>query len=128
MPPGRSRLRVDPSDACNVSPMPHEFSEGSADDLMRESISRVIEFGETVEPTKGPMRELQSVVLELTNPLARLSRSERRGRLFSALGEVLWYLSRSNDVEFIAYYIDDYRSLAEEGAVWGGYGRRLFSF
>jgi thymidylate synthase len=57
-----------------------------------------------------------------------LSRSEARGRLFSALAETLWYLSGSNDVEFIAHYLEYYRSLGENGVVWGGYGHRLFEF
>lgn len=102
------------------------FSEATVDDLMRKSIQRVLERGKQADPTRGPVIELCNVGLELTNPRARLSRSEGRGRIFSCLGELCWYLSGSNQVEPIAYYISAYRAEAENGAVHGGYGPRLF--
>ncbi len=108
--------------------MIHIFSEASADDLMREAIGAVLRDGEKIAPSRGAARELAPVVLELTNPLARLSRSEARGRVFSALAETLWYLSRSNDRDFIGYYIDYYKQRGETTTVWGGYGNRLFDF
>ena len=104
------------------------FSEPSADDLMRVSIEAVLAHGEAIAPSKGPAHELHPVVLQLANPRARLSRTETRGRIFSALAETLWYLSGSNDVDFIAYYIDYYRAIGEGGIVWSGYGDRLFAF
>ncbi len=108
--------------------MTHLFVESSADDLMREAIARTLDEGDRIAPTKGAARDLTAVVLELTNPLARLSRSASRGRLFSALGELCWYLSGSNNVDFIEYYISYYRDRGENGVIWGGYGPRLFSF
>src|SRR4051794_30649924 len=77
--------------------------EDSLDDLLRAAIEAVLESGEAVLPTKGPNRELRGVTLQLTNPRARLSRSESRGKVFSALGELLWYLSGSNATDQIAY-------------------------
>ena len=108
--------------------MINKFAGASADDVMRSSIAEVLESGIRITPSKGAALELHPVVLELTNPLARLSRTEARGRLFSALAETCWYLSRSNDVEFISYYLEHYRQLGEAGIVWGGYGARLFGF
>ena len=61
----------------------------------------------------------------LTNPRARLSRSENRGRIFSALGELLWYWSGSSSTEAITYYIPRYRDDDEGGVIHGGYGPRL---
>lgn len=104
------------------------FTESSADDLMHESLSRLREQGEHIEPTRGPALELQSVVLELANPLARLSRSETRGRVFSALGELCWYLAGSNSTDFIAYYLSRYREEDEGGSVHGAYGPRLLAY
>jgi thymidylate synthase len=42
------------------------------------------------------------------------------------LGELIWYLSGSNSLEFIAHYIPQYRSESEDGnTVYGAYGPRL---
>lgn len=104
----------------------HSFEGGTADDLMRESIEAVLESGTVITPTKGPARELHPVALTLTDPRARLSRTETRGRIFSALGETCWYLSRAADPEFIGYYLSYYRTIDPRATAWGGYGARLF--
>ena len=99
--------------------------EDSLDDLLRAAIAAVLDRGEHVSPTKGPNRELRGVTLQLTHPRARLSRSESRGKVFSALGELLWYLSGSNATDHIAHYISHYSRYDEGGIVFGGYGPRL---
>ncbi|ASG19510.1 thymidylate synthase [Nitrospirillum viridazoti] len=100
------------------------------DDLLRVVFSRILRHGLQVEPipSKGANKELFGVVLELTQPRARVSRTENRGRIFSALGELFWYLSGSNSLKFIEYYISKGYE-AEEGTdiVWGGYGPRLLN-
>ena len=101
------------------------FVEATLDDLMRAAIDAVWASGSEIAPTKGPARDLTGVRLELTNPLARLSRSEARGRIFSSLGELCWYLSGSNQVDQISYYISRYAEYDEDGLVHGGYGPRL---
>jgi thymidylate synthase len=107
----------------------HSFSESSLDDLMRGAIETLISSGDHTSPTKGPARELRGVTLELTNPRARLSRSETRGRVFSCIAELCWYLSRSDRVEPIQFYLSHYRDCAEaDGSVHGAYGPRLFAF
>jgi thymidylate synthase len=104
------------------------FREASIDDLMRESLQAVLAEGVIIRPTKGPAKDLMAVVLELTNPLARVSRSATRGKIFSALGELLWYLAGSNQVAFIEYYLSHYAESSEHGMVWGAYGPRLLNF
>lgn len=101
------------------------FIEDSFDDLLHAAIGAVLEGGEPVSPTKGPNRELRGVTLQLTNARARLSRSESRGKIFSALGELLWYLSGSNATDQITHYISRYAQYDEDGIVFGGYGPRL---
>ncbi len=93
---------------------------------MRVVTEAIQHHGRSNSPRRGPNRELTGVLLELTNPRARLSRTETRGRPFSCLGELCWYLAASNDVEFIAYYISRYREEAEDGVIFGAYGPRLF--
>ena len=97
------------------------------DDLLREVFDTILDQGERVVPRKGANKELFGVVLELIEPLARVSRTETKGRLYSALGELLWYLAGSDDLAFVQYYLgkDGYQS--DDGkTVWGAYGPRLF--
>jgi len=98
------------------------------DDLMRLAIERLISTGACLSASKGPMRELTGVLVELTNPRARLSRTETRGKPFSCLGQLCWYLARVNDVGFISYYLPKHKEDAEDGSLFGGYGPRLFDW
>lgn len=86
----------------------------------------MFERGEHIEPKKGPAIEVIGVLLELIDPRARLSRTETRGKLFSALGELCWYLSGSNVLKFVRYYVDRYIESADGDIIFGGYGPRLF--
>jgi thymidylate synthase len=98
------------------------------DDLMRCAIQEIQSNGERINPTKGWCTEVTGVLLELTNPLARVSRTETRGKPFSSLGELCWYLAKTNDLGFIEYYIPEYRKSAERELIYGGYGPRLFDW
>ncbi|NOG73664.1 thymidylate synthase [Roseicella sp. DB1501] len=68
--------------------------------------------------------------MELSDPRARFSRTEDRGALISFLGETLWYLSGSDSLTQIEYYIPAYRTFinASQHATRapGAYGPRLF--
>ena len=99
------------------------------DDLLRHVFIQILRSGSRVSPTKGDNRELFGVVLELIQPLARLSRTETKGRLFSPLGELLWYLSGSDELSFIEYYVPTtYVQFSDDGrTIWGAYGPRLFN-
>lgn len=104
-------------------------SESSTDDLLRQVFEVLIASQDRPTPTRGANREVRGAMLELTNPRARLSRSETRGRLFSCLAEFCWYLSGSDRVEPIEFYLSHYRESAEsDGAVHGAYGPRLLAF
>jgi thymidylate synthase len=103
------------------------ISEPTIDDLLRTVLSRLLKSHNRIDASRGSMTELTGVLLELTNPRARLSRSETRGRLFSCLGELLWYLARTNKVAFISYYVPKYHEESDDGrSIFGGYGPRLF--
>jgi len=101
--------------------------EETVDDLMRVSLGLLLESGQPIAPRRGAGIELRGVRLELINPLARLSRSRRRGKIFSCLGEFLWYASGSAEVDRISPYIPRYLDEAEDdGTVHAAYGTRLF--
>jgi thymidylate synthase len=108
--------------------MAHHFEVQTVDDLMRVAVEALQSDGIHINPTKGGCTEISAATFELTNPRTRVSRSSTRGRLFSALGELCWYLSGSNRTDDIAYYVNYYRNLDEEGVIFGGYGPRLLSF
>ncbi|MDE0122496.1 MAG: thymidylate synthase [bacterium] len=90
-------------------------------------IDALLADGTRIAPTKGPATEHSGVLLELCNPRARLSRTETRGRPFSCLGELCWYLSGRDDADFITYYLSAYRQFADGDHVFGAYGPRLFN-
>jgi thymidylate synthase len=98
------------------------------DDVMLELYPKLLNRAGTVVATRGEMAEVIGALIEITKPRARLSRSETRGKLFSAIGELLWYLTRDNRLDFIERYLSQYRSESEDGVtVYGGYGPRLFN-
>lgn len=102
------------------------FTGSTTDDLLRRVLQRLISTGARTVASRGEALEIVGAALELTNPRARLSRSEARGRIYSGLGEFCWYLSGSNMTSMIVYYLPAYVNEDEEGIVHGGYGRRIF--
>jgi thymidylate synthase len=98
----------------------------TVDDLLRHALESINEYGEPIKASKGHTKEITGVVLELTNPRARLSLTESRGKLFSCIGELCWYLSGVDATAFIVHYIGDYRKYDERGRIFGAYGPRLF--
>ncbi|WP_199756431.1 MULTISPECIES: thymidylate synthase [Corallococcus] len=79
-----------------------------------------------IEPRRKAGKELIGVLLELKNPRARLSRTEKKGVPFSCLGEFLWYFSGRNDLDFICHYVPQYREESDDGkTIHGAYGPRL---
>ena len=102
------------------------FSDTTLDDLLRRVVMETRAHGAAITPTKGPATELSGVLLNLRNPRARLSRTETRGKPYSCLGELCWYLSASDELSFIQYYLPAYKKYADAGRIHGAYGPRLF--
>lgn len=104
------------------------ISAPTLDDLLRRILGKLLASTTYVTPTKGATTELTCVLLQITNPRARLSRTEAKGTLFSCLGECLWYLARANDLKFISYYLKNYKKYSDDGlTLHGAYGPRLFN-
>lgn len=103
----------------------------SIDDLMRVVFRRLLSRRAgnfNVSSRKGKSTEVFGALLELTNPRARLGRSMGRARVFSPLGELMWYLAASNSLDFVQYYIRDYHEFSDDGRTLNGaYGPRIFS-
>lgn len=99
----------------------------SLDDLLAKIYRQLLARGTRIEPTKGVAHEIYGVLLKLSAPRLRLSRTESRGILFSCLGELLWILAGSNALDFIKYYIGEYTKLSDDDqTIHGAYGPRMF--
>jgi thymidylate synthase len=108
-------------------PEMHIVSE-TLDDVLRNLYLALLNGTNFVTASRGATVEIVGVLVEILQPRARLSRTETRGKPFSCLGELLWYLSRDNSLDFIRYYIPRYACGSEDGVtVYGGYGPRLFN-
>lgn len=107
------------------------YSADNLDDLMRKVFTRLLSGNRNnnrVASRKGTSTEAFGALLELKNPRARLGRSNARARVFSPLGELLWYLSSSNALDQILYYLDRYNEFSDDGETLNGaYGPRIFS-
>jgi thymidylate synthase len=91
------------------------FAGKTLDDLLWKIFPKLLASTNHISPSRGNANELVGVHLKLGNPRARLSRSETRGKPFSCLGELLWYLSHGNRLDFIRYYIPAYDGESEDG-------------
>ncbi len=93
-----------------------EIIASTLDDLMYETLSELLKQSVSIKVHKGiVIGEITGAVLRLTNPRARISMTETRGKTFSALGELMWYLSKTNKLDFIKYYIDTYNEFSDDG-------------
>jgi thymidylate synthase len=101
-------------------------SQETLDDLLRAVFRRLLRTPHRVKSSKGHNREVSGVLLEVKNPIARLSRTETKGTVFSCLGETLWYLSGSDSLDFIVWYVPLYRQFSDDKrTLYGAYGPRL---
>ncbi|RSY89559.1 thymidylate synthase [Sphingomonas koreensis] len=104
-----------------------EIEKECLDAVLYYLYQAIKEHGQTNAGSRGNTIELLGVALRITKPRARVSRSENRGKPFSAIGELLWYLSGSDTLTFIEPYVSAYRDDAVDGVIQGAYGPRLRS-
>jgi thymidylate synthase len=96
--------------------------------VLHELLKRPFDIKSTRSSKHGKSSEIIAAFLHLKKPTSRISRTETRGKPFSALGELLWYLSGTKSLKFIEYYIPHYKYESEDGkTIFGGYGKRLFN-
>lgn len=100
------------------------------DDVMNELFRGLLAQQQLVRASRGSFKEFLGVSFRLRKPRARLSRSEGKGKIFSALGEFLWYLSGDTKLDFIDYYVPGQygRESDDSVRVRSGYGDRLFNW
>lgn len=105
-------------------------SADNIDDLMRAVFTRLLSQNRDnnrVVSNKGNSTEIFGALLRLTNPRGRLGRSVERSRIYSAIGELTWYLSGSNELAHVAHYISGYTECSDDKkTLAGAYGPRIF--
>jgi thymidylate synthase len=102
-----------------------EIEGESIDSVLIQLYRKLLDEGQSQGGSRGANYEILGVSLRILKPRARISRSENRGKPFSALGELLWYLSGSDTLEFIEPYVPRYAEDAVDGILYGAYGPRL---
>ena len=103
------------------------LSADTLDDAMRTVIESLLANGKPIENQRGKSLELTGILIEIRDPLSRVSRTDARGKVFSCLGELCWYLAGSDELTFIEYYIPRYKDEADGAIIPGAYGPRLRS-
>lgn len=104
-----------------------EIIDDSVDNILMQLYQELPKHPVKTAGSRAPIvAEIVGASMCLKNPRARISRSESRGKPFSALGELLWYLSGSDRLDFIKEYIREYQKDAVDGILEGAYGPRLF--
>jgi thymidylate synthase len=68
------------------------------DDVLLQLYPELLGSSSVVTASRGEFTEAVGALIEIQNPRARLSLSETRGKLFSSLGELLWYFSGDNQL------------------------------
>ncbi|WP_426185306.1 thymidylate synthase [Rhizorhabdus sp. FW153] len=104
-----------------------EFLGDGLDDVLNELYECLLKEGVPNTSTTGGSVEFLGVTLRIAKPRARISRSQTRARPFSALGELLWYLSGSDRADFVGRYIPFYIKEGKPPIVNGAYGPRIRS-
>lgn len=104
-----------------------EFAGDGLDDVLNDLYQALLNEGVRNTSTNGKSLEFLGVTFRIAKPRARLSRSQTRARPFSALGELLWYLSGSDEAAFVGAYIPFYVSKGKPAIVNGAYGPRIRS-
>jgi thymidylate synthase len=107
------------------------FKRKTLDDIMYDVFGALLKLPFKTESTRskgsGAFSEILGASIELENPRARLSRTDTKGKTFSALGELLWYLAASDDLAFITYYVEEYKNDSfDSQTIYGAYGPRFF--
>lgn len=91
-------------------------------------MEQIMLYGEESSPRGQKIKELRGMHLEITNPRKRLIFNGQRDlNLFFNMGECLWYLSGSNDVEQVSFYNKAWRKYSDDGKTLNSaYGNRIF--
>lgn len=106
----------------------HTFESDNFDSMFRDLISKLVFYGDKVEPRAQATRELLNVNLVLTEPRNRFLYSKVRRHSYAFAGaELLWYLSGSNQLAPLTFYSPPMGQHSDDGkTLRSAYGYRIF--
>jgi thymidylate synthase len=95
-----------------------------------EALREVMTNGDTVTVREQETREIQTMVMQITNPAQRvICMPYRNNNIFATIAETLWVLAGRNDIAFLSKYLPRAKDFSDDGLVWrAGYGKRLREF
>lgn len=105
------------------------FRNESIDELYVDICRGVLTSGEVCSPRGMKTYETINNQIVLTNPKKRFLKNKARKLSFSyAIGEWLWYMSGSNELDMIEFYSKNMRRFSDDGKILAGaYGPRIMS-
>jgi len=78
-------------------------------------LKELLNSGLEVETRSFKTLELSPVFFSITNPLKRITTlKDRNWKFATALGELSWHLSMSNDLEFICTYLSGWKNFSSD--------------
>jgi thymidylate synthase len=94
----------------------------------RSILDHVYYCGQEVNVRGNDMRECIPGYFEITNPRDRLLNLDSRPNIYKYIfGELMWYLSGRDDVDFISKYSKIWRPLSDDGIHSNSaYGKYIF--
>jgi thymidylate synthase len=100
----------------------------SAEKAIQDTLIDIKAFGINSSPRNRATKEIIGHKFTITNPRHRLiSFKDRQQNIFFAIGNVLWILQQSNELEHIVYYNPRGSMFSDDGKILrGGYGKRIF--
>ncbi len=93
-------------------------------------IQHLLTDGDNVETRGYKTKEISPIFFSVSNPRKRITTLKSRNWNFAtALGELSWHLSMSNEVEFIATYLSGWKNYSEDKEHITGscYGFKIFN-
>ncbi|MFD1608807.1 thymidylate synthase [Oceanobacillus luteolus] len=99
----------------------------SIDDIYYDLAQNIMNNGEIVVARGAETKELRNVTITIKDPSKLLLLNAKRNiSLKYAFGELFWYLSGSDELNFISHYAKSYGKYSDDGVrLNGAYGPRI---
>lgn len=106
------------------------YSHSGLDEALQQTLADIDEYGVSSSPRGRASKELLGYNFIIDNPRDRLVGFKVRDlNPFYLVGNLLWVLSQSNDLDFITYYNPKGVNFSDDGKILrGAYGKRVFDF
>lgn len=106
------------------------FEFESLDSAYPHLLKAILEEGQEVSPRGMLTKELSPVTITITNPRKRvITHPVRKLNYGFMVGEALWYLSGTDDVNQVSHYNKQWNNYSDDGKTLNGaYGKRLFCY